>query len=130
MVRGTTAQFIFKLPYPKAELSWATIKFWQNHNPSELLPIVKRLEHCTTPDDQERLCISLTAEETSRFSARYKAQVQLRAQHATSGAVFGSREQQVTVYPMPDDVIEGDPTLPGENEEGWIILDGQPVVDE
>lgn len=130
MIRGTTAQFKFNLPYKKSELTWATIKFWQPGNKGTLgasLPITKRLEDCTASDDSEELCISLTAEETLRFSDKYKAKVQLRAQHE-SGAVFASHEQSITVYPINDDIVKDDPTLPSENEEGWIILDGESII--
>lgn len=128
MIRGTTAQFKFKLPYTKAELIWATIKFWQPGNTNSYLPITKKLEHCDGPEDSTELCVSLTAEETQRFSEKYKAKVQLRAQHAESGTVFGSRPQLVTVYPMHDEILDEDPTLPAENEDGWIILDGETVT--
>lgn len=129
MIRGTTAQFKFKLPYPKNELQWATMKFWQPGNTHESLPITKKLEHCDSPDDSTELCVSLTADETMRFSEKRKAKVQLRAQHVESGTVFGSRPQLFTVYPMNDEILEEDPTLPAENEEGWIILDGETVTD-
>jgi hypothetical protein len=130
MIRGTTAQFKFKLPYPKSELAWATIKFWQPGNNGTLeapLPITKRLEHCTAADDSDVLCISLTAEETSRFSDKFKAKTQLRAQ-ASDGTTFASRQQIITVYPINDDIIMDDPTMPGEDEEGWIVLDGETIM--
>ena len=130
MIRGTTAQFKFKLPYKKGELSWATIKFWQPGNNGTLttpLPITKRLYSCTGADDSEELYVSLTAEETLRFSDKYKAKVQLRAQHE-SGTVFASDEQLISVYPINDDLVTDDPTMPGENEEGLIILDGEPIT--
>jgi hypothetical protein len=128
MIRGTTAQFKFKLPYTKAELTWATIKFWQPGNMSSLLPITKRLEHCDAPDDSNELCVSLTAEETQRFSEKYKAKLQIRAQHTKSGTVFGSRTQLITVYPMNDEILEEDPTMPSENEEGWVVFDGEAII--
>lgn len=128
MIRGTTAQFKFKLPYTKDELTWATIKFWQPNNPNELLPITRKLDDCATTDNPMELCVSLTAEETSRFVEKYKAKVQLRAQHAYSGTVFGSRPELVTVYPMSDDILEEDSTMPSVNDEGWIILDGETVA--
>lgn len=127
MIRGTTAQFKFKLPYAKEELSWATIKFWQPNNTNEFLPITKRLEHCDVASNVNELCVSLTAEETARFLDKYKARVQLRAQHADSGTVFGSRPELITVYPMLDDIIKEDPTMPSENDEGFIVLDGETV---
>ena len=124
MIRGTTAQFKFKLPYTKAELEWVTIKFWQPGNPTELLPITKKLEHCDAPDGANELYVSLTAEETTRFSDKYKARVQLRARLIDSGTIFGSRSEVVPVYPMRDDIIGENPELPAENAEGWVILDG------
>ena len=127
MIRGTTAQFRFKLPYKKSELEWATIQFWQPGNMNSNLPITKRLEHCDAPDDSTELCVSLIAEETQRFSEKYKAKVQLRAQHMKSGTVFGSRPQLITVYPMPDHILEEDSTLPAVNDDGWIILDGETI---
>ena len=133
MIRGTTAQFKFKLPYTKEELAWATIKFWQPGNSGTTeapLPITKRLDHCEPSDDLQELCVSLTAEETSRFSDKYKAKVQLRAQHLDNGTVFGSRPQLITVYPMLDAIIEEDPTMPGANDEGFVILDGETITTE
>lgn len=127
MIRGTTAQFKFKLPYTKKDIIWATIKFWQTNNPNESLPITRRLADCIAPDDSTELCVSLTGEETLRFLDKYKAKMQLRAQHA-NGTVFGSKIKLITVYPMLDDIIEEDPTLPAVDEDGWIILDGE-VVD-
>lgn len=127
MIRGTTAEFRFKLPYPKDELEWATVKFWQSPNPSNLLPITKKLEDCDAPNDPKELCVSLTAEETARFLDKYKGTVQLRARHRDSGTVFGSRPQLVSVYPMDDEIIKDNPLLPSENEEGWIVLDGETV---
>lgn len=127
MIRGTTAQFKFQLPYPKGELLWATIQFWQPGNPNQFDPITKKLIHCDGPDDAPELYVSLTTEETMRFSEKYKGKVQLRAQHANSGAVFGSRTILFPVYPMNDEILDEDPALPAVNEEGWVILDGKPI---
>lgn len=128
MIRGTNAQFKFKLPYTKSELEWVTIRFWQSNNPSTLLPITKTLQHCDGPDDSVELCVSLTADETARFSDKYKAKVQMRAMHKTSGAIFGSRPQLITVYPMHDAEINGDPTIPPVSGDDFIILDGSTVA--
>ena len=127
MIRGTTAQFKFKLPYPKGELLWATIKFWQPNNLDLSSAITKKLIHCDGPDDAPELYVSLTTEETMRFSEKYKGKVQLRAQHADSGAVFGNRPKLFSVYPMNDEILDEDPALPAVNEEGWVILDGKPI---
>ena len=128
MIRGTTAQFKFKSPYPKSELLWVTIKFWQPGNLNSYLPIIKNLQHCDAQDDSTELYVSLTADETMRFSEKYKAKVQLRAQHTESGAVFGSHPQLITVYPMDDDILIENPITPSETKDGWIILDGEVVV--
>lgn len=130
MIRGTTAQFKLKLPHPKNELEWMTIKFWQPNNPNELLPIIKRIEHCVTSNDNpNELYVSLTAEETSRFLDKYKAQMQFRAYHPATGKVFGNKTKLITVYSMPDDIIDADstPDFPSENEDHIIVLDGQSI---
>lgn len=127
MIRGTTAQFKFTLPYTKDECEWITIKFWQPNNPTKLLPITRTKDDCDAPSDSKEIYVSLTAEETSRFLDKFKAKAQLRAQ--ANGTVFGSKPRLITVYPMPDDIIEEDPNMPPENEEGWIILDGEVVTD-
>ena len=127
MIQGTTALFKFKLPYTKEELMWVTIEFWQPGNGNSLLPVTKRLDHCNTSNNPKELCVSLTSEETNRFLEKYKARVQLRGQ-CVDGTIFGSREQLITVYPMRDGIIEGDPTLPSANDEGLIILDGKAIM--
>ena len=131
MIRGTTAQFRFKIPYKKEELLWATMKFWQpgnNGTPMAQLPITKKLEHCSETDDSYELCINLTANETLRFSDKLKARVQLRAQ-TIDGATFASRETLVSVYPINDDIVTDDPEFPGPDNMGLIILDGKPIVE-
>lgn len=131
MIRGTTAQFKFKIPYMKQDLLWATIKFWQPGNNGTLLaplPITKRLKHCSAPDDSYELYINLTAEETLRFSDRSKAIVQLRAQ-TLDGATFASKETLISVYPINDDIITDDPTLPDADSMGLIILDAKSIVE-
>lgn len=130
MIRGTTAQFKFKLPYAKNDLQWVTMKFWQPGNEGTEdapLPIIKKKSHCDSADDSKELIVSLTAGETLRFSDKFKAKVQMRAQHK-SGLVFGSKERVITVYPIQNDLTQ-DAILPGETDDGWIVLDGQPVID-
>ena len=130
MIRGTTAQFKFKLPYTMDQLEWIRIKFWQPHNPHRLLPITRTKEACSSVNGTE-IYVSLTAEETARFSDKFKAIVQLRAQPIVElgGPVFGSKQHVVTVYPMLDDIIDEDTTSesPNVTEEGWVILDGENV---
>lgn len=126
MICGTTAQFKFYMPYPKDELVWIEIKFWQTNNPSVLLPIVKTKEHCVTYDNQKELFVSLTEEETSRFSDRYKAKLQVRAKHFVTGTIFANTPQLITVYPINDDVNEGDTST--SSIEKYIILDGGSII--
>lgn len=124
MIRGTTAQFKFKLPYTKEELEFVKIKFWQTNNTNDFLPITKELNDCDAPAESKELCVSLTAEETLRFSDKYKARTQLRGLHK-DGTVFASRQHLISVYPIQDD-LSGDITVPS-NEEGFVILDGETV---
>lgn len=129
MIRGTTAQFKFKLPYPKSELMWVTIKFWQQGNTNPYLPIVKKLEHCDSSDDSTELYVSLTVDETMRFSEKYKGKVQLRGQHIDDGTIFGNKiPKMFTVYQMHDGNLDEDPIMPTPNEEGFIVLDGEAIM--
>lgn len=129
MIRGTTAQFKFKLPYSYDELASITIKFWQPGNPSNSLPIFKYKNNCEEQVENE-IYVSLRPSETALFSDKYKAKMQLCAQPSI-GAPFGCKEQLITVYPMPDDIIIDDPTVDPEipTEDGWIVLDGETIVD-
>ena len=133
MIRGTTAQFRFKLPCKKSELGWATIKFWQPGNTGigGSLPITRRLEHCSGSSDAEELCVSLLPEETMRFSDKSKARVQLRAckgENDADGTVFASHVQLITVYPINEEILEDDDITDVETEGDYIILDGQPII--
>ena len=107
MIRGTTAQFKFKLPCEKQYIERAAIKFWQPNNHSDLLPIIKHETDCTNPGDSTELCISLTAEETARFLDTCRAKVQIRVK-LSDGTVFGSKPQFVVVYPMDDEILKED----------------------
>ena len=120
MIRGTTAQFKFKLPYSYSELEWITIDFWQPGNPSGNLPITKTKTHCDG-SSQDEVCVSLSAAETAYFSDKYKAKVQLRAKPKV-GAAFGSKQQLITVYPMYN--IAGDGP-----DDGYVTLDGGSITD-
>ena len=132
MIRGTTAQFKFKLPYKKSELLWANIQFWQPGNPGigNPLPITKTLQHCTGPEDVEELCVALLPEETMRFSDKFKAKVQLRAYNKDTASVFASRQQSITVYPLNDAIINPEDSIPPipDNNEGWVIFDGESIA--
>lgn len=129
MIRGTTAQFKFKTPYSTSDLLWVTVKFWQPGNLGTdvaPLPITKRLSN-EDLSQLEEIVITLSPTETARFSDKLKARVQLRA-NANDGTTFASKEQLITVYPIHDDIITDDPEWDGEDEEGYIVLDGQSIV--
>lgn len=126
MIQGTTTQFKFKLPYSLDELEWVTIKFWQPGN-LNLSPITRSKTNCTESDSGQ-ICVSLLAIETARFSDKYKAKVQLRAQ-PIDGAVFGSKQYDIIVYPMHDDILDDD--VPTENmpaADNWVKFDGGTIV--
>lgn len=134
MIRGTTALFKFKLPYEKESIMSVNIKFWQPNNLSNSSPIITiklrgtSLDDCFATDKPKELCVSLRSDETLKFSDKYKGKVQLWGQllgQGDEGATFGSRPQIFTVYPMPDDIM--DPTMPGINEDGWVVLDGETI---
>lgn len=127
MIRGTTAQFRFKLPCNVSDVEIARIKFWQNGNSgpskSRPLPIIKVLPQCSEYKVNE-LLVSLNPEETLRFSEKRRAYVQLRAR-TLEGTTFGCKPYMLTVYPLYDDsILDGDivPT-PGPGDDEVILLD-------
>jgi hypothetical protein len=125
MIRGTTAPFTFKLPYPKNQIEWVTIKFWQDGN--HLLPISKDFKDFAESDDSYELTVELTVADTKKFSDKKKAKAQLAAQlkPAFGGRKFASQQQLITVYPIQDDLVGGnDTTDDAPIENGWTILDG------
>lgn len=127
MVRGTTAQFKFKLPYNVCDIGSVTIVFWQeNYNgPDDTrpLPIIKVLEQCGQTGAPDELTISLTKEETLRFTDERKGCVQLHGE-AIDGVAFASQQENFTVYPIYGNI---DP-VPSPNTDGVIILDGGSIV--
>ena len=131
MIRGTNAQFKFRLPYNFSELKTVKITFWQPENSgpdaSRPLPIVKILEQCSQSDVANELCVTLNQEETLRFVDDRKAYVQLRAA-TIDGIPIASREKMITVYPVYDDSILDDEILPTPDYDGWIFLDGSTIA--
>lgn len=75
----------------------------------------------------KELYVTLTAEETMRFSDKHKAKMQLRGKLLANGHVFGCTPQIITVYPINDDLLDDDITTPA-SDDGWVILDGKPVT--
>lgn len=130
MIRGTTAQFKFKMPYMFSELEWVNIVFWQANN--QRAQIKKAKNDCRTTESLNEIVISLTAEETMFFSDKYKAKTQLKARHAATGAIFGTKPQTFSVYPMADNVdniVDDGTATPPTDTDGWVILDGGVIVE-
>lgn len=127
MIRGTTAQFKFKLPYKFSELNLVKVVFWQpgNDGPdvTRPLPIVKTKDYCSQGENEYELTVTLNVEETLRFSDESKAYTQLSAT-SIEGTRFASKEQKISVYPIYDDSILGDVIIPTPSNDGFIILDG------
>ena len=134
MIRGTTAQFKFTLPYNFSDLDIVKITFWQENysgpDSSRPLPIVKVLEQCSTSNRPNELLVFLNKEETLRFIDDRKAYTQLQAV-TIDGTAFGSKKTPITVYPVYDDSILDDDIQPSPSpdDDGFIILDGA-TVDE
>lgn len=128
MIRGITAQFKFKLPYALKDIDNLVVKFWQSNNPSESLPIFKYKSSCEERVEKE-IYVSLRPSETALFSDKYKAKLQLRAQPII-GVPFGTEEQLIPVYPMPEDIIIDDPTIDPDipKEDEWFVFDGGTIV--
>lgn len=133
MIRGTTAQFKFKLPYNVVDIATAKINFWQENysgpNQSRPLPIVKVLSQCSESNMPDELLVFLNKEETLRFLDDRKAYVQLHAK-TKDGTAFASKKEAITVYPVYDDSILDDDILPTPTPDygDVIILDGEPIV--
>ena len=132
MIRGTTAQFKFQLPYKVSEVDVVKITFWQNnyYGPTESrpLPIVKVLSQCSEVGTNE-LLVFLNKEETLRFSDDRKAYVQMQGK-TKEGIAFASRQQSITVYPVYDDSVLDDEVIPtpGPNDDDFIVLDGSIIT--
>ena len=132
MIRGTTAQFKFNLPYNFDQERTIKITFWQNGNPGTPeapLPIIKYTNHCIRSNENPReISVILDQSETLRFSDKRKAFVQLRGQ-STDGTIFGNKPVPITVYPLCEDDILPNSTPPSSEHEGWLIIDGGDITD-
>lgn len=128
MIRGTTAQFKYKLPCQASDIEIASIVFGQNGNsgPDRLrpLPIRKVLGQCKLGDCE--LIVTLNQEETLRFSDKIRGYTQARV-IAKDGSSFACRKQLFIVYPVVDDsILDGD-ILPTPDSTDIIILDGSVI---
>lgn len=139
MIRGTTAQFKFKLPYSKNNVLLAEAKFWQSGNTRGLeqdcpLPLIKYYTQEISSEgnvitqypwnwvDDYTLVVRLGQRETSTFSDKYKARAQMRIR-TVDGLVFASGQQIINVYPADWSSPLG-VDLPTATDDQWIILDG------
>lgn len=134
MIKGTTAQFRFKLPCNFGEIQTLKITFWQNgyYGPSEnrVLPIIKTQEHCSVLHTDKDVSVKLSVEETLRFTEFRKAYVQLQA-IALDGTGYATKEIPITVYPIKDDSYVGDDIVPPTTDyDGVVILDGLSIAEE
>ena len=131
MIRGTNAQFKFKLPYNYSDLEFVKITFWQTGNSgpsiSRPLPIIKILPQCSPTELPNELSIILNQEETLRFSDKRKAYAQLKGS-TKDGILIASKKKQITVYPICDDSILGEEIIPTPDYDGWVHLDGSTII--
>lgn len=143
MIRGTTSQFRFKLPYSKENVKSAEVVFWQHGhngiNEDFPLPIVKKYNQYFSESgsiatsgpwnwiNDNTLGVKLWQQETLTFSDRYKAYVQIRGT-SIDGSVFASGQKPVVVYPIYADYPLEDEIIPPQNEDGFYVLDGEYIV--
>lgn len=107
MIRGTSQQFKFKIPYNFNDLTDVSIAFWQENNQGTedyTLPIKKTLNDCTSNAFGTILYVTLNSKETLAFCVDEKAFVQLRAT-TVDGFTFGSRKRLFTVYPINEELL-------------------------
>lgn len=124
MIRGTTASFVFTLPIEASKIDTVEIKFWQRNNygtPDAPLPIVK--SDVILTQNPKQIGVTLTAEETRRFSEKRKASVQGIITD-TQGIKYGIKEQLITVYPI---YSGADANVRVPAEDGIVVLDGNNI---
>ena len=133
MIRGTTAQFKFKLPYNVSEIGLIKITFWQeNYNGPDAtrpLPIVKTLKQCNYCDSPNEVTVKLNKEETLRFSDERKAYVQIQGK-TIDRVAFAGKKSEIMVYPIYDDSILDDEIVPTPTPlpDDVVILDGSTIA--
>ena len=141
MIRGTTAQFRFKLPYSKYDVEQVEVVLWQSNNPGIKeeypLPMKKNYVQSISENgsvitggpwswvDDYTLAVKVWEQETLTFSDKYKAQIQLRG--SANGLTFASPQEYIVVYPMRGNEPMGDDVVPTPDTDGWTILDGETI---
>jgi hypothetical protein len=126
MIRGTTAQFKFNLPYPLKDITSAEVNFWQKADgvvDGKTILVTRNLMCSGSGDPLKReVYVLLTQEETLRFSEKKHGYVQFRGV-AADGSVFASKQEDFIVYPFcKDDPIGGVTPPADEDDNGWIII--------
>jgi hypothetical protein len=131
VIRGTSEQFQFKIPYKYEDVQFVEITFWQDDVVGTMdspFPIKKHLSACEDTTGTNVLILTLQPNETLRFTDKKKAYVQLSG-CTLEGSMFSSRKSIITVYPTYVDNIF-DTTSPPMTEDGWLIVDGGSIVDD
>lgn len=132
MIRGTSQEFRFSLPYNFSEdVAELQIQFWQDNytGPTKYrpLPITKVKEQCFPCNNSNQCSVTLTQEETLRFTDKRKARVQLRG-ITLGGVPFATKEHLIHVYPIKDDSILNGDIVPTPAYDDLVILDGQIII--
>lgn len=136
MIRGTTSQFKFEIPYDFSDLKSVNVVFWQDGNdgPSEArkLPLILQYNKddgglpnsLSWSSESNQIVATFDPEQTARFMDDRTAKIQLSAT-TTSGIRFASEQQSITVYPIYEgmEFSDEDVAKPSPND-GYIILDG------
>jgi hypothetical protein len=129
MTQGTYVQFTFDLSCNYSDLKSVEIIFWQeNYNglsSDRPLPITKTLQQCNQGDKSNQLVVTLSREETLRFSDERKAYMSLTA-ILQNDKKIASYKNIIAVYPTHNNLME-DNTLPTPTYDGWIYLDGETI---
>ena len=128
MIRGTSQEFRFKLPYAYNTVNELCAIFGQDNyqGPTQYrpLPIVK-IKDQGRRVDAYHWSVTLNSEETLRFSNKRKAKVRLIGK-TKSGASFATKESLINVY-GDNSILDGDILLT-PTDQGLVILDGQPII--
>jgi hypothetical protein len=107
VIRGTSQQFKFSIPYNYEDLTDVRIAFWQedNHGTEDYtLPIIKTKNDCTSNPFGTILYVTLNSKESLAFATDRKAFVQMRAT-TIDGFTFGCRKKSFTVHTINEELL-------------------------
>lgn len=131
MIRGTSEQFQFKIPYKYEDVQFVEIVFWQDDvigTVDSPFPIKKYLSACDDTSGTNILSLTLQPNETARFTDKKKAFIYLTGR-TLEGSVFSNRKYTITVYPMYGSELF-EPSNPPGTDDGWRIVDGGHIVED